>query len=212
MKFKWYNTSSWKITTSTGIRIITDPFFAKYVPEGPPPPGSQNRPGVDEEADIVAITHPHFDHSYAYDVKGLFQLYTGGKPAEIKGVRLSSIECWHDNYGDFGRGIGSAISIVADGLCIRHMGDYGQSHLTEEQLALFGKVDILLTPWGDWTRALIEQLKPKVVLPMHHAHADDYMRTLNLSTLDVSEIEFTAETLPSQLKTFMLKPSRPVDE
>jgi L-ascorbate metabolism protein UlaG (beta-lactamase superfamily) len=211
MNFKWYNVASWRITTSFGVRIITDPFFARYVPEGPPPPGSQNRAGVDEEADIVTITHPHFDHSYSYDVRGLFQLYTGGKPAQIKGVKFSSVETWHDHYGDYGRGTSSAICIEADGLRIWHMGDYGQDRLTEEQLAQFGSVDILMTPWGDWTRALIEQLKPRVVLPMHHASVDDYMRTLNLKTLDVSELEFAAATLPKQLSTFMLKPARPTD-
>jgi L-ascorbate metabolism protein UlaG (beta-lactamase superfamily) len=212
MKFKWFNTASWKLTTSTGVRIITDPFFAKYIPDGPLPPGALNRPGVDEEADIVIITHPHFDHSYAYDVKGVFQLYTGGKPAEIKGVKLSGVENWHDNYGDNGRGTNSSVCIETDGLRIRHMGDYGQDRLTEEQLEQFGRTDILLTPWGVFARALIEQLKPKVVLPMHHAHADDYMRTLNLSTLDVSELEFTAQSLPSQIKTIMLKPARPFAE
>ena len=180
MKFKWFNTASWVITTASGVRIITDPYFAAYVPEGPPPPGSQDRTAVAEAADIVMISHPHYDHSYAPDVKGVFQLYTGGAPAEIKGVKFSSVNAWHDNYGDGGRGMVSVIGFEVDGLRIRHMGDYGQARLTDEQLAQIGKVDILLTPWGNWTKALIDQLKPKVIFPMHHAHADDYMRSLEL--------------------------------
>jgi L-ascorbate metabolism protein UlaG (beta-lactamase superfamily) len=209
MKFKWFNTASWAITTGSGVRIITDPYFAAYVPEGPPPPGSQDRPTVGEPADIVMITHPHYDHSYAYDVKGVFQLYTGGQPAEIKGVKFSSVNAWHDNYGDGGRGMVSVIGFEVDGLRIRHMGDYGQERLTDEQLSQIGRVDILLTPWGNWTKALVDQLKPKVIFPMHHAHADDYMRSLNYSKLTVSEVEYTAKTLPSEMKCFMLTPSRP---
>jgi len=209
MKFKWFNTASWVITTETGVRIITDPYFAKYIPEGPAPPNMGDRPAVDELADIVTITHKHFDHSFAHDIKGVPILYMGGAPAEIKGVKLSSVSAWHDNYGNGGRGLVYCILYEADGLRVRHMGDYGQKRLTAEQLALFGRTDILMTPWGDWTPALVDQLKPKVILPMHHAQVNDYMRTLNLSTLDVSEIEFTAKTLPSTIKTYMLKASRP---
>ena len=171
MKFKWFYTASWLITTEKGVRIITDPYNYNYVPEGPPPPFGIDHPGVGEQADIVTITHGHFDHSYVYGIKGVPRLYTGGAPAEIKGVKLSSVTTWHDNYGNGGRGLNSCILIEADGLRIRHMGDYGQLRLTAEQLAKFGRTDILMTPWGDWTPALVEQLKPKVILPMHHAHA-----------------------------------------
>jgi L-ascorbate metabolism protein UlaG (beta-lactamase superfamily) len=119
------------------------------------------------------------------------------------------VENWHDNYGDYGRGINSAIGIEADGLRVRHMGDYGQKQLTDEQIERFGRVDILLIPWGDWTPALLHQLKPKVVFPMHHAKVDDFMRSLKgFSEIDSSEVEFNASSLPSEMKCLMLKQSR----
>ena len=209
MKFKWYYTASWRITTDTGVSIITDPYNHKYIPEGPPPPFGTDHPAVGEQADIVTITHGHFDHSYICGVKGVPRIYTGGAPLEYKGIRLSSVEGWHDNYGDCGRGVVSCVGIEADGLRIRHMGDSGQDRLTDEQLQKFGKVDILFTCWGDWTPALLDQLKPKVVFPMHHAVVDMYMRSLKgFKQLDVSEVEFSADTLPAEMKCLMLKQLR----
>jgi L-ascorbate metabolism protein UlaG (beta-lactamase superfamily) len=211
MKFKWYDTASWRFITSKGTRIITDPFFSKYVPDGPPPAFMDNRTGVDDEADLVTITHPHFDHSSVTDVKGVFQLYTCGGPFQFRDVKLHSIRTWHDNYGDYGRIINSVIIYEADDMRIIHMGDYGQDYLYDEQLEQIeqiGKIDILFTPWGTWTKALVDQLKPKLIFPMHHAHPDDYMRSLNYTQLNVSEVEYTPATLPRQMKCFMLKGCR----
>ena len=209
MKFKWYDTASWKFTTSKGTRIITDPFFANYIPDGPPPPFMGGRAGVDEEADLVTITHPHFDHSYACEVKGVFQLYTCGGPFQFRDVKLHSVRTWHDPYGDYGRQINSLIIYEADGMRIIHMGDYGQDYLYDEQLEqIGGPIDIMFTPWGGWTKATVDQLKPKLLFPMHHAHPDDYMRSLDFTQLDTSEVEYTRATLPAKMKCFLLKGCR----
>jgi len=208
MKFKWLSAACWLITTNEGVRIITDPFFQSFVPEGAPPAGGYppERRGIDEYADIIAMTHGHFDHSYVYRVKGVPQLYTGGAPAEIKGVRFTGVNAFHDNYGDGDRGNVSCIGMETDGLRVRHMGDYGQKALADEQLEQIGRVDILMTPWGDWTPALLDQLKPRVVFPMHHARVDFFMRSLKgFSQPDTSEVEISAGTLPAEMKCLMLK-------
>jgi L-ascorbate metabolism protein UlaG (beta-lactamase superfamily) len=91
-----------------------------------------------------------------------------------------------------------------------HTGDYGQKRLYDEQVAMLGRVDILMTAWGEWVTALFEQLKPKVVFPMHHARVDDYMRSFKGYTDltgKTSEVEFTAKTLPSEMQIIMLKQS-----
>jgi len=208
MKFKWYDTACWKFTTSKGTRIVTDPFFANYIPEGPPPPFMGGRKGVDEETDLVTITHPHFDHSYVPDVKGIFQVYMCGGPFEFRDVKIHSVRTWHDNYGDYGRMINSVIVYEADGMRIIHMGDYGQDFFYDEQLEQIGKIDIMFTPWGGWTKATVDQLKPKLIFPMHHAHPDDYMRSLHYTQLDTSEVEYMPATLPKEMKCFMLKGCR----
>ena len=123
-------------------------------------------------------------------------------------MKIHSVRTWHDNYGDFGRMINSVIVYEADGMRIIHMGDYGQDFLYDEQLEQIGKIDIMFTPWGSWTKATVDQIKPKLIFPMHHAHPDDYMRSLHYTQLDTSEVEYMPATLPKEMKCFMLKGCR----
>lgn len=214
MKIHWFNVSSFMITTDNGTRTITDPFAYNYKPQLLPlPPGfEENRPPIGEVADVVAMSHGHFDHSYvgAGNIKGVPKLYTGGESREYKGVKFTGVSAYHDPMDHNHHGWVSLIGIEADGIKIRHMGDYGQKRLYEEQLEQIGRVDILMTPWGGWIPPLVEQLKPKVILPMHHARIDDYMRSFKGFTdltNETSELEYTKDTLPSEMKVIMLKNS-----
>jgi L-ascorbate metabolism protein UlaG (beta-lactamase superfamily) len=209
MKIKWFNVSSFLITSDRGTRIITDPFFHLYQPPNPPPNWNADRPGIEEYADVITLTHGHFDHSYVCAIKGVPRLYTGGAPVEIKGVKFSSVVSWHDNYGQGGRGTTNIICIEMDGIRIHHMGDYGQKRLTTEQVEQLGRVDILMTPWGDWGPALLGDLKPRVVIPMHHTTAEEVnnLKGFTDMTNKTSEFEFTAKTLPPEMRVIMLKTS-----
>ena len=217
MKIKWFNISSFLITTDSGVRIITDPYFHAYNPPDPPPGWNSNRPPVAEYADVVTITHHHSDHSFPCAIKGVPRLYMGGPSVEIKGVKFSGVATLHDNYGEYGgalpvptRGLNNVIGIEADGICVLHMGDYGlQEKIYDEQLAKIGRVDILMTPWGDFIPGIISQLKPKVVLPMHHSTVDQVKNIKGFMdmTNKTSEVEFTAKTLPSEMQVIMLKAS-----
>lgn len=214
MKIHWFNVSSFMITTEKGIRIITDPFAYNYTPQllPLPPDFELNRPPIGEAADVVTISHGHFDHSYvgAGNIKGVPKLYTGGETGEYKGVKFSGVSAYHDPMDHNHHGWVSLISIEAEGIRIRHMGDYGQKRLYDEQVEQIGGVDILMTPWGGWVPSLIEQLKPRVILPMHHARIDDYMRSfkgfIDL-TDETSDLEYTKDTLPSEMQVIMLKNS-----
>ena len=205
MKINFLIVSSFLITTDKGVRIINDPYYYNYQPDDPPP-GSIARPPIAEYADVVTMTHGHFNNGFIHTIKGVPRLYNGGAPAEIKGVRFSSVATHHL----YGHGKNNIITIEADGIRILHMGDFGQSMLYDEQVEQIGSVDILITPWLDRTPLILDQLKPKVVLPMKEARVDDYMKSLKGFTDltdKTSEVEFTAKTLPSEMKVLMLKSS-----
>lgn len=212
MKLELLDGCTFLIKTGDGVRIIVDPYMHNYVPDGPPPPGpEQSRPPVGEYADVVTISHMHFNYSYVCAVKGVPLLYTGGKPAEIKGVSFSSVVGWHydTSYGTGPQGYVNMIGIEADGVRVRHVADYGQQELTVEQLEQMGRVDILLTRWLGWTPRLLDQVKPKVVIPMHAERPDALMLGLKgFKQLDGSVVEYNSATLPKEQECILLKSSR----
>ncbi len=209
MKIKWVNVSCFVIESEKGTRIVTDPFFHLYIPDDPPPGGNPIRPGIEEYADVISLSHGHFDHSYIYAIKGVPRLYTGGAPVEIKGVKFNGVSSYHDNYGEGGRGLNEIICMEVDGIRIVHLGDYGQPVLNDEQYKETGRVDILITPWGNWATGLLDQLKPKVVLPCHHTSVNQVSNLKGFVDYSnkTSELEYTKTTLPSEMQVIMLKAS-----
>jgi len=211
MKIKWFGASSFLITSDNGTRIITDPYQHNVIIENPPPDFKDDqRPAIDEPADIVTLSHGHFDHSYIYTIPGVFQLYQGTAPAEIKGIKLNGLEAAHgDNRGNV-----MVILMEVDGIRICHLGDLGRP-FTRRQLAQIGRVDILMTPWDnnnitmtfDKLSEVLTQLNAKIVLPIHHVLVDEFITSRsNFKKVDVSEMEFHQNTLPPTPEIILMKP------
>lgn len=218
MKFQWFGASHFLVTTDKGVKIAMDPFHNCDIHEGdgdPPPYGSQIRPTYSGEADIVTMTHGDGDHSYIWNIQGLPRLYTGGAPREYKGIKLSGVASCHGFDTTFRNNF---IGIEVDGLRIWHAGDNGQV-LSAEQLAKIGRVDILMTNWDDdplemtfgMLDIVLDQLKPKVVFPMHHCTVDGFMTSrknfIDHRLDDVTEVEFKSNTIPSEMTVILIKPS-----
>jgi L-ascorbate metabolism protein UlaG (beta-lactamase superfamily) len=212
MRIEYLSGCTYLVRTGSGLRIVVDPYQHNYVPDGPPPPGgNQERPPVGERADIVTVSHAHFNYSYIYGVEGVPRLYTGGAQAQIEGVKLSGTVGWHYETGlNAGpQGTVNLIGIEVDGIRVRHLGDYGQPELSEEQAEQIGRVDVLMTRWMDWTPAVISRLKPRIVLPMHAGQPDAYMAGLKgFRQLESSTVEVVAGALPAEMECILLKSSR----
>lgn len=216
MKFEWFGASHFLVTTDSGVRIAMDPFQYNIIVEGaePPPGGNVIRPTYSGEADIVTMTHGHFDHSYLCAIGGVPRLYTGGAPRTYKGVKLGSVTAYHGSN----RSLNNIITVAADGLRICHVGDLGHV-LKNHQLAGIGRVDILMTNWDDdpvqmtfdVLEAVLGQLKPRVVFPMHHTLVNEFMtgrkHFIDHRLDDVTEVVFTPETLPADMTVILIKPS-----
>jgi len=214
MKIKWLGHSSFLITSAKGTRIITDPYIT----------GDNLHYGeIKEAADVVTVSHDHFDHNNVAAVKGNPQVYKTPAPAEIKGVKFRGVATEHDENGGRDRGHNMITIMDVDGVKVCHLGDLGHK-LSPEQISQIGKVDVLLVPVGGFftinaavATGVSKDLKPKVIIPMHFknqscafpvAPVDDFLKDKsNVTRHDTAEVEFKAEKLPAETRIIVLQPA-----
>ena len=150
--------------------VIIDPFDPDYTGLKLP---------KDLVANVCLITHSHSDHNNAKVVvdAGNSSVMAFDKPGEyeIAGAVVTGIASFHDEKEGAERGINTIFHIMLDGMNLVHLGDFGQSSLSEDQLALIGPVDILFVPVGgvytiDGKRAsaIVAQIEPKIIVPIHY--------------------------------------------
>ena len=130
-------------------------------------------------ADILLITHDHYDHNNIKAVKGSPFLITGPGEYEVKGVFVQGIRAAHDKSQGKERGKITIYKIEGEQINLCHLGDLGQKELTSEQLDKIGDVDILMIPVGgvftisaQEASKIISQIEPKIVIPMHYQTPD----------------------------------------
>jgi len=127
-------------------------------------------------ADILLVTHDHYDHNNIKGIKGEPFIAQGPGEYEIRGVFIQGIPSFHDDKGGKEKGQNTIYTIEAEDLRFCHLGDLGQKELTDEQLEKIGAVDVLMIPvGGDATissteaQKIIGQIEPLIVIPMHYA-------------------------------------------
>ena len=169
MQISWHGQSCFQITAATQknndkITIVVDPFGEEIGLRVPK-----------LEADILLVTHSHPDHSNIKAVLGNPFLITGPGEYEIKNVFIQGVPAFHDKSKGSERGMTTIYTIEAEEMRLCHLGDLGQTELTEEQVERIGDVDILMIPIGgiytiDAAVAIkiMSQLEPKIIIPMHY--------------------------------------------
>ena len=165
MTISWYGHSCFKITNQGGhLTIITDPFDKGI---GLIPPRSN--------ADIVTISHDHYDHNNIKAISGNPFIINNPGEYEIKGIRIIGCSSFHDKKQGQEKGLNTIYLIEIDKIRICHLGDFGQERLTDEQLEAIGQVDILIIPIGGTFTLnaqeaikVAEQLEPHLIIPMHY--------------------------------------------
>jgi L-ascorbate metabolism protein UlaG (beta-lactamase superfamily) len=214
MKLKWLGHSCFLITSETGLRIITDPY-----PQG----SGLNYSPINEAADIVTVSHDHFDHNNISSVPGKPEVITGNGVKNVKGIQFKGIATHHDESQGKERGTNTIFCFSVDGIKLCHLGDLGH-RLSKEQIAEIGALDILFIPIGGvftidakMASTVSDDLKPKVVIPMHcKTHKCDWpLNTIedflagkkNVKKLNSSETEFKAGKLPEATEIVVLQPA-----
>lgn len=175
MQIEYFGHSCFRITAQNGVRIVTDP----YVKVGYSlPTGLQ--------ADVVTISHGHFDHNYVEGVQ-THCVWDKEDAYALQGITATTIATDHDEQGGRLRGKNLLFKFFIDGMTVCHFGDLGQP-CTPALCEKIGKIDVALLPIGGTytidakqAQAYIEALQPHVVIPMHYRPKD--------GTIDISSPE-----------------------
>lgn len=163
MDITYIGHSCFLFITSDGTRIVTDPFHSTIGVKMPKLP-----------ADIITISHDHYDHNNIEKIQGAFCHYNSPGDYQYKNIALHGLASFHDNVGGEKRGSNTIFIYEADGLRLCHLGDLG--HLPSTELVeKIGHVDALFIPVGeiftfDVKDAVktIQMIQPEIVIPMHY--------------------------------------------
>jgi len=162
MKIQWLGHSCFKLVSDKGISIVTDPFDETV---GYPVP--------EVEADIVTMSHEHFDHNCHRVIKGNPELVSKVGFFYVKDIPIKGIPTFHDDVEGKKRGSNIVYCFDIDGIHVCHCGDLGHG-LNDHQIKEILPVDVLLIPVGgtytiDATAAarVATALAPRIIIPMH---------------------------------------------
>jgi len=176
MEINWLGHSCFKIRSKQAT-IVTDPVS----------PGKGYALGK-LSANVVTVSHKHEGHSYTTGVSDNPRILNLPGEYEVSGVLVIGLASFHDASRGAERGKNTIFVLEAEELSICHLGDLG-SPLNSSLVEEIGKVDILMVPVGGSSTinaataaALVRQIEPKIVLPMH------YKTSLFQDTLDPVEI------------------------
>lgn len=183
MKITWLGHSSFLLETSAGSKIVTDPYGQDILKHAVP------------KADLVTVSHEHFDHNAVDTLPQYGEVLRGAREWDAPGIHITGYACWHDEVQGQKRGPNTVFVIEADGLKIAHLGDLGEMPTPALKEALTG-LDALLIPVGgtftvDGKQALeiIKDLKPRYAVPMHYRVDGHTMYKIDDGSLFFASVE-----------------------
>ena len=218
MLMEWIGHSCFYLTTKDGKTIIIDPY--------------DNTIGLKvatKPADIVLITHDHFDHRNQEYIDALPKESTVIEKEgsyEVDGVKITGIPVFHDEEQGKQRGIVITYVIETDGMRLLHMGDVGAM----PEPAYFdkiGKIDILMIPVGGFYTVdakgalnIMDIIHANITIPMHYltgtlnmtelASAHDFLARASSREYDVSRLgggvfDITADNLKKRNRIVVME-------
>jgi L-ascorbate metabolism protein UlaG (beta-lactamase superfamily) len=206
---EFFGHNFFQITSSKGTKIVTDPVA----------PGFYPTPSVSPHAVTVGREHPN--HNYVELAQGKPVILRGlsNYGAEwnkisttVRDVLVYTVPVYQQQFGNALKGAAFVFDLGT--ICLAHLGDLSHK-LTEEQIKAFGKVDIAMIPIGgtftmppDTAREVLQQLKPKIAIPMHYREStqllDMFVKGYPNKYLNTHKATFskTALPVPTQIVVF----------
>lgn len=163
LQIRWHGHSCFEITND--VTIVTDPHDGRSI--GIPTPSVT--------ADIILVSHNHYDHNSVKSVeKENSKVITDERKRTVGNIQISGVPAFHDTAHGERRGNMVLYKFLCDDITFCHLGDLGHG-LDERTVQQIGSIDILFIPVGgnytiDAEQAwqVIQMLKPKITIPMHY--------------------------------------------
>ena len=202
MILRWHGHACFELQSD--VTLVIDPHDGRSI--GLPPPIAS--------ADLILVSHDHFDHNQVRNVRGLRSrvIDTTG-PHQFQGHAIRGIQAFHDDELGAKRGSIVMFKFEMQGISFLHAADLG--HYPTEQMDLMRGCDLLFLPVGGvftidaamaWRVA--QAVAPRVVVPMHYRYGsltlaiDDVQPFLDSSPWPVVdlgvEMELEQDDLPIQ--------------
>jgi L-ascorbate metabolism protein UlaG (beta-lactamase superfamily) len=202
LEIRWHGHSCFEI--SNEHTLVTDPHDGKSI--GIPTPMVT--------ADLVLVSHDHFDHNSTRTVStSNTTIITEKRKRKINDILVKGMQTFHDSCNGEKRGKNIVFNFTIENITFCHLGDLGHL-LDEKQIQSLKSTDILFIPVGgtytlnaEQAWDLIKKIEPKIVIPMHYkieglslplSPIDDF---LSLATFEVfkvgNQIDIESEDLPT---------------
>ncbi len=205
MIITWQGHSCFKIQDKVGpdgLTLVTDPYDKKVGLKAP-----------NFEADIVSVSHDHFDHNNVSSLRGNPFVIDRAGEYDVKGVLVEGADSYHDEKEGKERGKNIMYRFLLDEINVSHLGDLGHP-LSNGQLEKLAGTDILLIPVGgnytiDAKQAVsvISQIQPRIIIPMHYKTkdlkvdidgVDKFIKELGIKPTEEEKLKINKKDLPSE--------------
>ena len=209
MEITWLGHACFRLR-SDDLVVVTDPF-----------PASLGLRPENRQAAVVTISNTHPNHSNRLEVGGSPKVFDAPGEYEYSGVAARGVmTSLKEGQPQKERNV--AYSIVMDNVNVCHLGDIA-TPLTTRQVEELQPVDVLLAPAGggctlelERILQLMQDLDPKIVIPMHYQIPGATEPLGNLDTflqlMGVSEVQprrsltVTTGNLPPNMQVTVLEP------
>ena len=201
--------------------MLVDPYrnspeYDWFVPPFPP-----------VEADIVLVTHDHFDHDAVEGLPGQPSLLRGPGELSLGDARISGLLDLHSGRSGMRGKRNTVFLIESEGVRYCHIGD-NRHDIPEEMRAQLGRVDVLMVTVDDSCHlltfeqvdSLVSSLSPRIVIPTHYyihglttdsstlLPADDWLATqADVLRLASGPVRIARGDLPAEREVWVFQPA-----